>query len=169
MPAVVIGYGNTLRGDDGAGPEVVEAVAALELTGVQALAVPQLTPELAAVLAEAHLAVFVDACNMPESRSVQVLPLRAAPRPESLGHTSDPGALLALTEAVFGACPPAWVVRVPAVSFQLGIGLSPTTYRGCSAALQAIVRLIAAADSGNGKAGDQSTTALLHSEECHDE
>ena len=31
---LVIGYGNTLRGDDGVGPKVAEAVAALALPGV---------------------------------------------------------------------------------------------------------------------------------------
>jgi hypothetical protein len=35
--APVIGYGNTLRGDDGIGPAVAEAVAALGLPGVRVI------------------------------------------------------------------------------------------------------------------------------------
>jgi len=165
--ALVIGYGNALRGDDAAGPEVAEAVAGRGMPGVQALTVPQLTPELAEVLAGARLAVFVDASTGPEAGGVQVLPLRAAERPESLGHTSDPGLLLALAGAVYGRCPPAWIVRVPAVSFQLGAGLSPGAGRGIAAALREVVSLVAPADSGRGEAGDQlSATAPLQRKDC---
>ena len=45
---LVIGYGNTLRRDDGVGPKVVEALATENLPGVQPLVCPQLTPEIAA-------------------------------------------------------------------------------------------------------------------------
>jgi hydrogenase maturation protease len=167
MTAVVIGYGNTLRGDDGVGPEVAEAVAAQGLPGVRALAVPQLTPELAEVLAEARLAVFVDASTGPEVGGVQVLPLRAAQRPESMGHTSDPGFLLALAGAVYGRCPPAWIVRIPAASFPFGEGLSPCASCGAAVALREVVRLVAPADSGRGEVGGQSSvTAPLRSEDC---
>ncbi|HEY9173382.1 MAG TPA: hydrogenase maturation protease, partial [Verrucomicrobiae bacterium] len=50
---LVIGYGNTLRRDDGIGPKVAEAVAELNLPGVRSLACPQLTPELAEPIAHA--------------------------------------------------------------------------------------------------------------------
>jgi hydrogenase maturation protease len=143
MAVLVIGYGNTLRGDDGAGPAVAEAITAQGLPGVRALVVPQLTPELADVLAEARVAVFVDAAMISEAEGVQALPVRPAARPESLGHTSDPGALLALAEAVYGHSPLAWIVRVPAVSFQLGASLSPCAQRGTAAALREVLRLVA--------------------------
>jgi hydrogenase maturation protease len=148
MRAVVIGYGNTLRGDDGVGPRVAEAVAAQELPGVRTLAVPQLTPELAEVLAGARLAVFVDARANPAGGDVEVLRVQAARGPESVGHTSDPGVLLALTEAVYGAHPPAWLVRIPAMSFPFGAGLSDCASRGAAAALREVLRVIASAESG---------------------
>ena len=145
MTAVVIGYGNTLRGDDGAGPMVAEAVATLGMPGVQALAVPQLNPELAEVLAGARLAVFVDASTGP-APGVQVLPLHAAVRSESLGHTSDPGVLLALTAAVYGRRPAAFVVTIPAERFPFGAGLSPAAESGVAAAIREVVRLVAIAE-----------------------
>ena len=52
---VVIGYGNELRGDDGAGPRVARAVAAHNLPGVQIITAHQLTPEMADGLAEARV------------------------------------------------------------------------------------------------------------------
>ena len=58
---LVIGYGNTLRSDDGVGPRVAMAVASREWPGFNAIAVQQLTPELAEPLAAAELAIFVDA------------------------------------------------------------------------------------------------------------
>jgi Ni,Fe-hydrogenase maturation factor len=57
----VIGYGNTLRTDDGVGPYVATAVASWGLPGVVSVGVHQLTPELSELLASAELAVFVDA------------------------------------------------------------------------------------------------------------
>ncbi len=57
----MIGYGNTLRSDDGVGPRVAMAVASWGWPGLKAIAVHQLTPELAEPLAAAELAIFVDA------------------------------------------------------------------------------------------------------------
>jgi hydrogenase maturation protease len=62
---VVIGYGNTLRSDDGAGQQVATLVEDWQLPQVRSLAVHQLTPELAAELATAQMVIFVDA--YPES------------------------------------------------------------------------------------------------------
>jgi hydrogenase maturation protease len=141
MTAVVIGYGNTLRGDDGAGPAAAEAVAELELPGVRVLAVQQLTPELAECIAGARMAVFVDAsAEQAERVTVESAPPRQGA--ETLGHVSDPGALLALAWALHGASPPAWLVRVPVTSFQFGESLSARASRGVTEAARAIARLL---------------------------
>ena len=58
---LVIGYGNTLRGDDGVGPRVVEAIGTLGLPGVRTLICPLLTPELADPISRAEKVIFVDA------------------------------------------------------------------------------------------------------------
>jgi Ni,Fe-hydrogenase maturation factor len=113
---------------------------------VRALAVAQLTPELAEVLAGACLAVFVDATARPDTEGVEVQLVQAAGRAEALGHTSDPGALLSLALAVYGRCPPAWMVRVPAESFQFGAGLSPRASRATATALRRVLCLVAPED-----------------------
>ncbi len=141
-PALVIGYGNPLRGDDGAGPRVADAIAARALPGVRVLAVPQLVPELAEPVAGAGLVVFVDACRATPGAEVRVERAAANRRPVALGHASDPGTLLALAEGVFGRCPAAWLVRVPAVQFELGEALSAATARGVDAAAAAVARLV---------------------------
>src|ERR1035441_6445297 len=58
---LVIGYGNTLRGDDGVGPRVAEAIEKLNLPGVRTLVCQQLSPEYADPVSRARTVVFVDA------------------------------------------------------------------------------------------------------------
>jgi Ni,Fe-hydrogenase maturation factor len=161
---VVIGYGNNLRGDDAVGPLAAAAVAAWDAPGVCALAVHQLTPELAEALAAADLAIFVDArapASAPKrdglspslpawergpggegDEIVEVHPIEPTAVDSALGHTGDPRALLALTEALYGHCPAAWSITVPAQSFAFGASLSPAAERGLAAALQQISDLI---------------------------
>jgi Ni,Fe-hydrogenase maturation factor len=163
---VVIGYGNDLRGDDAVGPLAAAAVAKWDAPGVWALAVHQLTPELAASLAAADLAIFVDARApasaprpgrpsppLPPGESglggegeemILVHPLEPTAVDAAIGHTGDPGALLALTKALYGRYPVAWSITVPARSFAFGAGLSLAAERGLASALQRIDGLVSA-------------------------
>src|SRR5438552_18248012 len=117
---VVIGYGNPLRGDDGAGVRVAEEVAGWGWPHVRALGVHQLTPELAEALAGARLAVFVDARPAREGETISVEPLEPAGEPAVLDHASDPRFLLGLTRALHGSHLPAWWLTVPGLDFGLG-------------------------------------------------
>jgi hydrogenase maturation protease len=130
---LVIGYGNELRGDDGAGPCVARTVAGWRLAGVRALAVHQLTPELAEELADATSVVFVDAA----ADAVEVTWRRVHPtdEPARLGHVSDPAWLLGLTRALAGQAPEAWLATIPARVLGHGAGLSPATARDVEAVL----------------------------------
>src|SRR4051812_33735392 len=137
---LVIGYGNTLRGDDAVGPRAASAVASWDLPGVIAKAVPQLTPELAEPLATAHLAIFVDARLAAEGELAEVRSIEPSdPGPgAALGHVADPGCLLALAQTAYGTSPRSWLVTVPAADFSLGEGLSPVAERGLEEALRQI-------------------------------
>ena len=60
--ALIVGYGNPLRGDDGVGQAVARAFAnEAAIDGVEALACHQLTPELAERFAAAARVVLIDA------------------------------------------------------------------------------------------------------------
>lgn len=140
-PILIIGYGSRLHRDDGVGPRAAEAVACWGLPGVAALALHQLTPELAEPLAASRLAVFVDARLASPGETAQVEPI--GPRGgDAAGHLSSPRALLALARAAFGGGPEAWVVTIPATDLGLGERLSPTAARGLEDALAAIGRLL---------------------------
>jgi len=139
-PWLVIGYGNTLRGDDGAGPEVARVVAEWGLPGVRALAVHQLTPELAPEVASAARVVFVDASIDPPNGAIELRLLGPKAAVGSLGHISDPQTLLKLAHEVYGGCPDAWLVTIPANCVEFGEGFSTAAQRGINDALTRIER-----------------------------
>jgi hypothetical protein len=58
---LVIGVGNDLRGDDGAGRAVVEELARLAVHGMHPVWSHQLVPELAEQISKAGMVIFVDA------------------------------------------------------------------------------------------------------------
>jgi hydrogenase maturation protease len=139
---LVIGFGNTLRSDDGVGPRVAAAVAAWDLPNVEAIAVHQLTPELAARLAQARMVVFVDARPGAEADAYEVHPISAAPVSQAAGHTCDPRSLLNLARQAYGRHPSAWLVTVPATNLLFGERLSPTAERESKAALRQIALVL---------------------------
>ena len=138
--ALVIGYGNTLRGDDGIGPAVAETVAALGLPEVRVIVAHQLTPELAADLAEVRLAVFVDAAV--SGAPVKAVRVEAAEAGTAMTHAADPSGLLALCTAVYGRCPEAWLVTAAGADFDFRDGLSPTGRENAREALGYVEWLI---------------------------
>lgn len=143
---LVLGYGNTLRGDDAAGPVAAEALAALNLPGVTVESFHQLTPELAARVAAFDRVVFIDAepaldgeaHPQPELREL-VPSSEAGSSPLSfLGHHQDPRVLLAMAGQLFGQTPRAWLVAIEARSFELGA--NPTL--PCAQGIARAVKLV---------------------------
>jgi hydrogenase maturation protease len=132
-PLLVLGYGNTLRRDDSAGPLLAEEIAAAGYPGVHAIACAQLTPEHAALVAEAGAVVFVDAMVGGDER-VRLLPLDPAPSGQIRTHTLGPETLLALVREAYGHTPRAWLLPVPAEDFGFGEQLSPLTQAGMAEA-----------------------------------
>ena len=137
---LIIGYGNTLRSDDGVGQAVAEAVKTTEF--VTSLAVHQLTPELAEPLANVDLAIFVDAYPADAEQRVQVSPLAPADSGMMMGHTSSPQSLLAIAQILYNHYPQAWLVAIPGQNFELGTHLSPLVKQRVEQALEVIDRLI---------------------------
>lgn len=139
---LVIGYGNTLRGDDAAGPLVAQLVMESNLPGVQALAVQQLTPELVEEIAVADRVVFVDASIHPSSASLQLEELQPRQANSSPGHCCDPRWLLALANQTHGRAPCATLMTIPATNLCHGERLSAQTQDLVQEALQ-IIRTMA--------------------------
>ena len=132
---LVIGYGNTLRGDDGVGPRVAEAIEKLNLPGVRTLVCQQLSPEYADPVSRAHTVVFVDAA-VDAPREVQLRKLEPGESSQLMAHAADPRTMLALARDVFGHTPQAWWLTIPAVNLGFGEDLSIEAERGFGDALQ---------------------------------
>lgn len=140
---LVIGYGNPLRGDDGIGPAVAEAVEGLKPPGVRVRVVHQLTPELAAEIAESRLVVFADAAAGGEP--VTAVRLESDAAGDVMTHAADPRGLLALTRAVYGRAPEAWLVTAAGADFGFRDGLSPAGEENAREAVGYVRFLIAEA------------------------
>lgn len=138
---LLIGYGNDLRGDDALGPLLAAAVMDQHWPGVVAVAVHQLNPELAAMLASAQRVIFADACvaNEVSLEPISLLPQQAA----WSGHVSNPGELLALTTALYGTTPRGWQLVMAAQQFELGAALSPRAQASLQTALAIVERFVA--------------------------
>jgi hydrogenase maturation protease len=134
---LVIGYGNTLRGDDGVGPRVAEAVGARGLPDVRTLVAPMLTPELAEPIAQARVVIFVDAA-VDAPREVRFRPLSPADSSQLMAHAADPRTMLALARDVFGHAPEAWWLTIPVTDLAFRETLSPDGEQGCRDAVEAI-------------------------------
>jgi hydrogenase maturation protease len=143
---LVVGYGNSLRGDDGIGWHAAGLLATdPRLAGVRVLARHQLVPELAEDVSRASLVVLVDAAaeGGPGSLSVR----RVQPRPPTLAtwsHHLDPETLAGLAEALYGSAPPIVLVSVAAGSMAAGDRLSDALER----ALPEVVEVVAAVVTG---------------------
>lgn len=139
---LVIGYGNPLRSDDGVGQQIAKVVASWGMPNLEAIAVHQLTPELAEALARVDVAIFVDAAPATAEQEVQVRLLELVESSMTSGHWCEPQVLLAMVQALYGRHPQAWWVMVPGANFELGDSLSPLAKQGIESALQHIEQLI---------------------------
>lgn len=143
--ALVIGYGNDLRTDDGAGRWVAAQIEALELPGVEVRSLSQLTPELSLDVAGREVVVFVDASV--DATEVTAQRVDAVPTgPKTMTHHGDPATLLSLVPTV--GAPPlrAYVVSIPATNLEMGLELTAATQAAASEAVGRIVGLLAERD-----------------------
>ena len=166
LPVLVLGYGNTLRRDDGVGVCVADAVAAdarlaqaIQEGRVTVVTAHQLTPEVALDFAAASLVVLVDAAaqELPGVIGVHELgapgpadaPAGTAPGAERSGsgsssHHVDATELLALARELTGATPRAVSIGIGVVDLELGEGLSEPVQAAVPRAVDAVVGIVSA-------------------------
>lgn len=144
--ALVVGYGNPLRGDDGIGWEVAGRLAAdPRLDGVDVLQRHQLTPELAFDISRADLLVLVDARSGPRAGSVAIETVDvSAASGGTWSHHLGPASLVALARELYGQAPSVRVISVGIESTDIGEGLTPAVAAAIDPVIDAIVDLVAA-------------------------
>lgn len=124
MRLLVIGYGNPLRGDDGAGPAAAEALRT-RLPAASVVTQPELTPELAESASQAGMVIFIDAAvDIPpgEIRRTEVSPQAAD---AAFTHDLTPGAVLHLARILYGHAPPGVLYSIGGSEFGVNQDLSP--------------------------------------------
>ena len=145
---LIVGYGNTLRRDDGLGRRAAERVADdPRLRGARVLWQHQLTPELAVDFSNASLVVLIDISDGDEAGAISIRrvdPTIAAG--SSWTHHLEPAALVAMARDLWNASPDVFVVSVGAASLEVGDGLSSVVEGALPAVVDAVAAIVAAHD-----------------------
>jgi len=160
---LVLGYGNTLRSDDGFGPAVasylqckVSPVQAESTSGcsLEILSEQQLLPEHAEKVAGKSLVIFVDASQTTETGRIVCLELTRGAEAASQGtdsilpHSFSPATILALADSVYGHSPEAYLYTVGAASLALGEKLSPPVEAAVPKVVEMILSKLAQSNRG---------------------
>ena len=145
MKALVVGYGNHSRNDDGVGWFVVERLEELRLPDVDLLAAHQLDIDHAEVISRFDTVVFVDAAipqsPVPLARAV----VKPGFRSHAVAHYVTPGDVLELAMTLFGRAPRAFLFSIRGHDFNFGTTLSAPTESAATEAVRQISELLQAA------------------------
>jgi hydrogenase maturation protease len=134
---LVIGYGNTLRGDDGAGIFAAER-AARRFPGVDLLTVHDLQPELAETVSQYREVIFLDAAVQGSGVRADVIEPAADPLPSG-SHSHSPGTLLSLCGFLYGRTPErSLLIGIPGQTFDFGEQLSPFAHEMVEQAVEQV-------------------------------
>jgi hydrogenase maturation protease len=172
--ALVVCYGNPLRGDDALGWHASTLLAGdPRLVGATVIWRHQLTPDLAADIKDAALVILVDVNVVDEPGIVSVRRVdaggseasgsseaatrgagsaAASASADSAGPSSHhvaPAELMVLAHELWGASPEVYVVSAGAETLEIGDGLSPAV----EAALPAVVDAVASVVARHGDPG----------------
>jgi hydrogenase maturation protease len=149
---LVVGYGNTLREDDGVGQHIAWR---LDVTSyrdaVEVIACHQLTPELVEPVSRADTVIFVDAAEDGLPGEVRCYPVEPLINTAAFTHQVSPAALLAASYDLYGAHPKGIVISITGTHFGYGETLSPDVERLVPDVLKDIHRLMDGALTGSAR------------------
>jgi len=143
--ALVVGYGNVLRTDDGFGWHAADLLADdPRLAGVVVLQRHQLMPELALDVSAATLVVLVDASHALPAGTFTVTQVeRAGNAATTWSHHLSPPSLVALAHELYGQAPDVFLVTAGVESLEVGDRLSPVVAAVLPAVVDAVTDLVA--------------------------
>ncbi|OQX14349.1 MAG: hypothetical protein BWK76_14760 [Desulfobulbaceae bacterium A2] len=133
-PTLLLGIGNTLRGDDGVGSRVLELLAGRP-NAFRLIAAPSLLPELALEVALSPLVVFVDADLRVQDVTLERLSEETV---LTAGHVWSPEMLVVLARGL-GFSGDAWICRIPVATCGHGEGLSTKAESAAQAAVSMLL------------------------------
>ena len=138
---LIIGYGNSLRNDDGVGQKVAQEIEQLFYPYVKSIYQHQLTPELVEFISNCSIVIFVDACI--DHNMVNLINLTDKERKENYnGHYSSPEYLLYLTNLIYHQSPQSYLISIPIENIDLGENISSLAQNGMKRAIEIIINII---------------------------
>ncbi|MDJ0844549.1 hydrogenase maturation protease [Crocosphaera sp.] len=148
---LIIGYGNTLRGDDGVGYKIAEIIEQWNVNNITSLAVHQLTPDLAEKLSQVDTVIFIDAVPITDinTAKLEIKIIYTNQKSNNLAHHNNPEQLLSLTQAIYQKIPQAYWILVPAINFNFSEELSPITQKYARLTLVKIEKFLSHQSTGN--------------------
>ena len=141
---LIVGYGNTLREDDGAGFRLAALLAAeISPHKARVLTLHQLTPELTLNLAHDDIdrVLFIDACR-GQSKPLTMCRLDPFAAVGSCSHYLAPDVLLHMTHCLYDRTPSGWLLTLTAQRMGVGVTLSEGTTSAMSQAFALIKKLV---------------------------
>ena len=144
---LIIGYGNALRGDDGAGyiaAELLRERIADPL--VEVMSLQQLTPELMEPVSRTRRVIFIDATVVGRAGKWNRIPLRPSPACAHFTHQVTPETLLAGAQLLYGHTPEAVLYTIPGRFFDIGQDLTPSVRRAVEALVAELATVVGTPD-----------------------
>jgi hydrogenase maturation protease len=143
---LVIGYGNTLRGDDAAGIRAAELIAKRR-PEIECICMHQLMPELAEQIAVNDIVFFLDAdVNVTQPKARQIAPRVKIDQPRT--HFISPESLLQLSQQLYQRIPlKAYVIGIPASQFEFSEELSELTTKSVEGSVRLVESLLLSENS----------------------
>ncbi len=140
----MIGYGNTLRSDDGAGAVIAQEIERERFVGVEVRTCQQLHMELVSEFADYDRVILADACIDGEEVTLSRISSSSQSNLTS-SHHLGPEFLLRLSEITNSRSPELYICMVRGESFGFGERLSEKMVRRTREAANRIKNLISGA------------------------
>ncbi len=168
---LVIGYGSLVRGDDGLGQVIAQAVAARR-PDVHTITHVQLMPEYAEPISAAERVFFIDAGIEGEPGTITceaIAPAAEESADSAFAHSLTPPALLSAARDLYGRVPEAYLITVVGASFGYAVTLSPDLAQRLPGLVETVLGWIENTDltpdpspnSERGASGDPRFAALV--------
>lgn len=135
----IVGYGNTLRGEDAFGFEVIEELQKLPLKDTKLILTHQLTPEIVLELLDAEEIVFIDTCY-DEANHYELACSLSEQNALTLTHHISPKTLVQMLKELYGKNPKFLLYSMMSNSFDTI--KEPERYKECVGRVVEVLRTI---------------------------
>ncbi len=138
---LIIGFGNTLRGDDGAGVLAAELISKRH-PEADCMTVQELHPEIAEIMAEYGSVIFFDAAT--DTNDVQMTRLHPTYLQKFENtHSYSPQALVNVCQALYESVPSrTYLIHIPAYDFSFSEYLSLETHKKTTESVEIVNELM---------------------------